>query len=198
MSLQSMSARKPILGLLLGTALLASAWWIDRERAWVPLSVESASLLVRQIDTSIVLPGSGRFQLVHELSIPPGTVRGPLPDAGPLVAVDGVVAGGRWSATDSGSMHSYSGPDAVVFILGSAEAKRGDTLRLTLRANAALKEWVQYTPRLEVRRDPWDPKYAWLTRNLIRLAGLIAIALSGFAYWRALPTDSAPRPVGNG
>ncbi len=177
---------KPILGLLVGTALLGRAWSIHREIGWLPLSVPSASLLVRPLDTSVVLPGSGRYQLVHDFAIPPGSARGPLLAAGPLVEFDGAVAGRRWSTSESGSTGSYGSSDTSAgFFLGSVAAMRGDTLRLTIRASPALREWVMYAPQLEVRRDYRDAMYAPLNRDLAGLAGLVAFALSAFAFWRS-------------
>ncbi len=176
---------KPILGLLVGVALLGRAWSINREIGWLPLSIPSASLLLRPLDTSVVLPGSGRYQLVHDFAIPPGDVRGPLFAAGPFVEFDGAIAGRRWATSDSDFTGSYgSGDTSAGFFLGSAAAMRGDTLRLTIRASEALEEWVTYAPKLEVRRDYRDTMYAPLERDLAGLAGLVAIALSAFAYWR--------------
>lgn len=186
---------KPILGLLVGLALLGRAWYIERDLTWVPLSVPSASLLARPLDTSIVLLRSGRIQLVHDFAIPPGEVRDPLFGAGRLIEFDGAIAGRRWSTVESGSTGTWGGGGSAGFILGSTEAARGDTLRLTIRASPALEQWVQYTPRLEVRRHYVDTMYASFRWELAELAGWIAIVVSAVVYWRARRRAATVTPV---
>ncbi|MBK7908651.1 MAG: hypothetical protein IPJ78_19170 [Gemmatimonadetes bacterium] len=172
----------PILGVLVGLLLLGRAWSIDRDLGRMPMRVSSLPLLERPFDTSLVMPRSGRFQLVHDFAIPPGNVRGPLREGGPFLEFDGTIGGRRWSTTEPGSTGDYASSGASAgFILGTMEAKRGDTLRLTVRALPTLAAWATYSPRLELRRDHLETMYAPLWRDLGVLAGLVLIALS---VWR--------------
>lgn len=180
---------KPLLGLLLAAALFGRAWALDRRVGLRPLSVASASLLERPLDTTVVLSLSGRYHLVHEFVGPAGKTLTTLRAAGPFVEFDGAVAGGRWSTRHSGPVGDYLGGAIMGFVVGEVAASRGDTLRLTVRASPALQGWMRYSPLLEVRHE--DFFFAPMNRDLAVIAGLVVLALTAFVTWR-----DRRRPVG--
>jgi hypothetical protein len=164
--------------------MLIAAWWPDRATQSAVLLVPADRLLQRPLDTLVVLPASGRYQLMLGFTIPPGEARRALDSAAPVAEFSGDINGRRWSTQESGGSGTFGTGDTAGFILGRMTGERGDTVRLTLRVSTALTAWLPKTPTIELRRDFLDAKDMLVRKALGQWLGFVLIAASTFAAWR--------------
>lgn len=163
--------------LVVGVVSMLGADYISRRVQREVFRIPAPSTPGATVETTVVLPSAGRYQVQLDFAAPPGSearhgvFNAPLP-----LSFQADVDGRSWSTDSTDPTGSYGTGTSAGLLLGPPfRAQGGEHVRFVARAQPALLTLGDLHPHVELRRSLSDVDQVTGQMGVLTLGGIVSI-----------------------